>query len=72
MAQGSESDIHALLEKDFGVDTRSLEFKTTTDQIGALTTDVTRVRSYPYLREGITVGGAIYDVKTGTIKPVDC
>ena len=72
MAQGSESDIHALLEKDFGVDTRSLEFKTTTDQVGALTTDVTRVRSYPFLREGITVGGAIYDVKTGTIKPVDC
>jgi len=24
------------------------------------------------LREGVTVAGAIYDVKTGTINPVDC
>jgi len=24
------------------------------------------------LREGVTVAGAIYDVKTGTIVPVDC
>ena len=72
MAQGSEAEIHALIDGQYGVDTRSLEFKTTTDQLGALATDVTRVRSYPLLRDGVTVGGAVYDVKSGTLEPVDC
>ena len=72
MAQGSESEIHALIDGQYGIDTRSLEFKTTNDQLGALETDVTRVRSYPLLRDGVQVGGAIYDVKTGSLKPIDC
>jgi carbonic anhydrase len=49
-----------------------LEFRTTRDQEGALAVDVNRIRAYPLLREGVTVAGAIYDVKTGTILPVDC
>lgn len=72
MAQGEESAIHALIDEQYGIDTRSLEFKTTGNQEAALATDVTRVRSYPLLRDGVIVGGAIYDVKTGTIRPVDC
>ena len=72
MAQGDESSIHALIDEKYGIDTSSLEFKTTDNQEAALSTDVARVRSYPLLRDGVTVGGAIYDVKTGTIHPVDC
>jgi len=72
MASRSEAEIHELIDTKFNIDTRSLEFKTTNDQIGALKMDVTRVRSYPLLRDGVQVGGAIYDVKTGTITPVDC
>ena len=72
MARGDEADIHALIDDKFGVDTRSLEFRTTRDQKGALAVDVNRIRAYPLLREGVTVAGAIYDVKTGTIQPVDC
>ena len=72
MAQGSESEIHALIDEKFGVNTSSLEFRTTTDQMGALMTDVNRVRSYPLLNKGVTVAGAIYDVKSGSISPVDC
>ena len=72
MASRSEAEIHELIDTKFNIDTRSLEFKTTNDQIGALKTDVTRVRSYPLLREGVQVGGAVYDVKTGTITPVNC
>jgi carbonic anhydrase len=72
MASRSEAEIHELIDTKYKIDTRSLEFKTTTDQIGALSTDVTRIRSYPLLRDGVQVGGAIYDVKTGTISPVDC
>ena len=72
MAQESEEEIHALIDGQYGIDTRSLEFKTVKDQRAALVLDVQRVRSYPLLREGVIVGGAIYDVKTGTITPVDC
>jgi len=72
MARGDEADIHALIDDKFGVDTRSLEFRTTRDQTAALAVDVNRIRAYPLLREGVTVAGAIYDVKTGTIQPVDC
>jgi carbonic anhydrase len=72
MARGDEADIHALIDEKFGVDTRSLEFRTTRDQKGALAIDVNRIRAYPLLRDGVTVAGAIYDVKTGTILPVDC
>lgn len=72
MAQGEEAAIHKLIDEKYGVNTSSLEFRTTTDQLGALAIDINRVRSYPLLREGVSVGGAIYDVKTGVITPVDC
>ncbi len=72
MAMGEESDIHEFIDAQYGVDTRSLEFRTVSDQSRALATDVQRVRSYPLLRESVQVGGAIYDVATGKITPVDC
>lgn len=67
MAQSDESAIHDLIEKQFGVDTRSLEFRVTKDQEAALQIDITRIRAYPLLREGVSVIGAIYDVKSGAI-----
>ena len=72
MAKGDESEIHDLIERDHGVDTRSLEFRTVSDQMSALATDVQRVRSYPLLPKSVAVGGAIYDVKTGAITAVEC
>jgi carbonic anhydrase len=72
MAENTEEEIHEKIEADFGVNTSSLEFRTTNDQIGALKKDVNRVRSYPLLNQGVSVGGAIYDVKTGSITPIDC
>ena len=47
MASATESEIHASIHDQFGVDTRSLEFRTTPDQLEALRTDVMRIRSYP-------------------------
>lgn len=72
MAKGDESQIHEHIEKEFGVDTRSLEFRTVSDQMAALSTDVQRIRSYPLLPKNVAVGGAIYDVKTGGITAVEC
>jgi carbonic anhydrase len=71
MARGDEAAIHQLIDEKYGVNTSSLEFRTTTDQLGALASDINRVRSYPLLRDGVVVAGAIYDVKTGTITPYE-
>ncbi|MEN9679677.1 MAG: hypothetical protein RLZ57_806 [Actinomycetota bacterium] len=72
MANSDEAEIHSEILDEFGVDTRSLEFRTVSDQVAALRVDVTRVRSYPLLRDGVIVAGAIYDVKTGELKQIDC
>jgi len=72
MANESESQLHETIEKQFGVDTRSVEFRTVENQREALAYDVTRVRSYPLLQSGVVVGGAIYDVATGKLEPIDC
>lgn len=68
MASASEAEIHALIQRDFGVDTRSVEIRTVEDQRAALQEDVTRIRTYPLLPDGIIVGGAIYDVRTGRLE----
>jgi carbonic anhydrase len=67
MASADEATIHATIQDQFGVDTRSLEFRVTKDQEAALKTDINRVRAYPLIRKGVSVAGAIYDVKTGKI-----
>jgi len=72
MARESEAHLHETIEKQFGVDTRSVEFRTVENQRDALAYDVTRIRSYPLLQSGVVVGGAIYDVATGKLEPVDC
>jgi len=70
MAQTTEDEIHAVI-LEHGVDTRSLEFRTDPDQASALRTDLRRIRSYPLLPAGLLVGGAIYDVATGRLAPLD-
>ena len=72
MAKSEEQEIHQLIDDEFGVDTRSLEFRTVTDQKRALAVDVQRVRSYPLIRKGVSVAGAIYDVSNGSITPIEC
>lgn len=72
MAMVEEADIHSFIQNEFDMDTRSLEFRTVPNQTEALITDVIRVRSYPFLHKDLVVGGAIYDVTTGKITPVDC
>ena len=72
MASADEAAIHANIQEQFGVDTRSLEFRTVADQRSALAIDVTRIRSYPLLQTGVAVAGAIYNVSTGQLEPIDC
>jgi len=70
MASTDEDGIHAAISKKSGVDTRSLDFQTTTDQRGALLKDIVKIESYPLLHDEVRVMGAIYDVKSGLLKAV--
>ena len=72
MAIADEASIHATIQQKFGVDTSSLEFRTVSNQREALSEDVARIRSYPLLQKGVSVAGALYNVSTGKLEPVDC
>ena len=71
MASATEDEIHQVILDEYGVDTRSIEVRVVEDQIEALDRDVTRIRAYPFLPKDLVVAGAIYDVHTGQLRPVD-
>ena len=71
MASGEEADVHQLILERHGVDTRSVEIRTVGDQRAALITDVVRVRAYPLLPADLVVAGALFDVRTGRLAPMD-
>jgi len=70
MAESTDPGIHALIRDRFGVDTRSLEFRTDPDQLTALRHDLVKVRAAPLLPRDLVVGGALFDVDTGRLVPV--
>ena len=70
MAQSSDDDIHQLIATSTGIDTRSLEFRTTPDQLASLAEDLTRIKAHPMLPPGLSVAGAMYDVETGVLTRV--
>lgn len=67
MTKVTDQQVHAeILAR--GIDTRSLEFRTTGNQRQELASDVQRIRSSPYLPRELAVIGCIYDVATGLIE----
>lgn len=72
MAKGDESDIHRLIAERSGVDTSAIRFKIVTDQRAQLAEDINAIRSFDLLPKTLVVAGAIYDVHTGELSPVDC
>jgi carbonic anhydrase len=71
MVGTAEEEIHALIAEQYGVDTYSMEFRTVEDEVAALRRDLQRIRSFPLLPRDIAVGGAVYDVDTGVLRPID-
>ena len=67
MATGNEPEIHRAIYEASGVDTRSMEIRTVSDQREALDIDLTRIRTYPLLPQGLEVVGGFYDVETGRL-----
>jgi len=70
MASGTEEQIHATILEKSGIDTRSVEIRTVTDQVVALKSDLVRIEQFPLLPKGIEIVGAIYNVKTGELKRI--
>jgi carbonic anhydrase len=70
MASGTEEQIHAAIFEKSGIDTRSIEIRTVTDQVTALKSDLIRIEQFPLLPKGISIVGAIYDVSTGALKQI--
>ena len=70
MASGTEEQIHATIFERSGIDTRSVEIRTVSDQISALKSDLVRIENFPLLPKNIEIIGAIYNVKTGELKAV--
>jgi carbonic anhydrase len=70
MASGSEEQIHAAIFEKSGIDTRSIEIRTVVDQIAALKSDLVRIEQFPLLPKGISIVGAIYDVKSGSLTKI--
>ena len=70
MASGSEEQIHAAIFEKSGIDTRSIEIRTVTDQLAALKSDLVRIEQFPLLPKGISIVGAIYDVKSGSLTKI--
>jgi carbonic anhydrase len=70
MTKVTDDEIHATILAASGLDTRSLEFNTISDQRATLSGDVQRVRSSPYLPPELAVVGCIYDLATGRLEVV--
>lgn len=71
MVGSTEAQIHATIRAEHGADTRSIEFRTSDDVDASLGLDVVRVRANPLLPPGTKVGGAVYDVHTGRLRPIE-
>ena len=67
MASAAEEEMHAAIFAASGVDSRSIEIRTVSDQHAALAEDVIRIRTYPLLSKELVVGGAVFDVRTGRL-----
>ena len=71
MASAEEHEMHQQIMEKSGIDTRSVEIRTVRDQKAALLKDITRVETYPLLAKNIKVMGAIYNVETGKLSPIN-
>jgi carbonic anhydrase len=70
MAKVTDEQAHAAIADASGIDTRSLDFGTIPDQRTTLQQDVQKIRSFPYLPQGLAVVGCLYDVHTGKVEIV--
>jgi carbonic anhydrase len=67
MSKVTDDQVHADIRAGSGLDTRSLDFGTISDQRAVLARDVLKIRSWPYLPADLAVVGCVYDIRTGRL-----
>lgn len=70
MASATEEQVDAEIRASSGIDARSLDFRMVADQRRTLSSDVQRLRSWPFLPPRTLIGGFMYDVSTGQLAHV--
>lgn len=71
MAQTTDEQLHADIRTAGGPDTRAMDLGSTSDQLAALEHDLAKIRTHPFLPEGLPVIGGMYDVDTGRLHLLD-
>jgi len=67
----TDAELHDLIATRYGVDTRDVAFGTIPDQMATLQADLTRIRTSRHLPGRLAVCGALYDVGTGRLAPIE-
>lgn len=70
MASASEDELHARIQERTGVDATWMELGAIEDQESSIRADIHKVVSHPLVPDDIEVGGFIYDVDSGLLRPV--
>lgn len=68
MTRRTDEEVQEAVRAASGMDARSIDFSTISDQRATLERDVQRVRSWPFLPKGMPVAGALYDVRSGALE----
>ena len=68
MTRRTDEEVQEAVRAASGMDARSIDFSTISDQRATLERDVQRVRSWPFLPQGMPVAGALYDVRSGALE----
>jgi carbonic anhydrase len=70
MASSTEVELQRRVGESAGDDASWMTLGVIDDQLQTIRADVQRVRSHPLIGSGIAVGGFLYDVDSGLLKPV--
>jgi carbonic anhydrase len=70
MASSTEDELKARVGESAGTDASWMTLGAIADQESTVRADVHRVQSHPLIPDNILVGGFVYDVDTGLLKPV--
>lgn len=71
MSSSTEQELRDRISASSGTSAAWQGFHVVTDQVAALRADLAAVRSHPLIAGRAIVGGFIYDVDTGLLRPVE-
>lgn len=70
MESASEQELQRQLSEASGKDASWMRLDVITDQLASVRGDVAKVRAHPLIGPAVAVGGFLYDVESGLLRPV--